>query len=156
MSQSRSVSGCSIVNHSALSFFSCRDSQSSVKRQHLEGTPVTRIGQSEDCSDGHFQWSPLTRRENSYIVQFTKNHEPFVLCLHNGNNQNSSSSNLSLFHLKGSSQRVVPNLSIQQGGKECIRSHCNHITLLVKSNTLPLKSRPHKLSYSLLSDNSKL
>lgn len=120
-------------------------SSSSSDSQSIDSRPITRISLTDSCRDGHIQWSPLTK-DSSHIVQFAKNHEPFVLCFHNG-------TNLSLTHLKGSSQRQIKTQD-SSNDMVCVRSHCNHLTLLLTSRLIPLRSTPHRVSYSPLADNS--
>lgn len=108
---------------------------------------MTRIDLSRDtsCHKGNILWSSRISSSSSHIVQFTKNHNPFSLCLQH---YSSEAADFTISQLKEKAKREIG----RKGGEECIRSHCNHLSLLIESKS---GLSTHKLSYTLHPNNGR-
>jgi hypothetical protein len=108
-------------------------------------SPVARVNLAGDCTRGDATWEP-TSSGATQVVQFYKNHTSFAVCLSSAN-----SANFTISQLRGISRKNL----VKRNGEElgCIKSHCNHISLLLTAKKSPLTAAI-RLKYKVVDDYS--
>lgn len=110
---------------------------------------VTRVLlQDSICKYGHISWhSPHS--SSPQLIQFHKNHDSFTVCLQS----NTSLRELTINQLKGRSQKqIVVRTDNKNGDLNCITSHCNHVSLLLKTTSISNID----ISYNVIQNQRKL
>lgn len=89
---------------------------------------VTRVALEDSCSWGSLSWE---RPLGSQLVQFfSDDHTSFTVCL-----WSNMSAGIALYHLSGSSKKLLVSEEQNPVERFCVLSKCSHVSLLLEADS---------------------